>query len=241
MLWLGTGAAHPPRRALIHLAAMVGALALPLLYEGTSAEIVEDMAAEALILVAIGGAADRLPGGRPAPARRPRGGRRGRAPARAGGRAHRARQPARVRRGAHRGDASGPRASGRRSASALVDVDNLAAHQRPLRPPGGRPPPRRGRPHDGAGSVRGSDRCFRWGGDEFVGGDAGHRPRGGRGRCSSAMAETVDARPARPRTAAPIGLTWGVAELEPGGERGGPARRGGRRAAGAEDREAAVR
>jgi hypothetical protein len=54
VLWLGTGAAHPPRRAIVHLATMVAALALPLAYEGTDSEMVGDMAAEALILIALG-------------------------------------------------------------------------------------------------------------------------------------------------------------------------------------------
>ena len=54
VLWLGAGASHPPRRALLHLATMVAALALPLAYEGTSSAILRDMAAEALILVTIG-------------------------------------------------------------------------------------------------------------------------------------------------------------------------------------------
>jgi diguanylate cyclase (GGDEF)-like protein len=54
VLWLGTGAPHPPRRAMPHLAVMVAALALPLLYEDTSGVTVGDMAAEALILVVLG-------------------------------------------------------------------------------------------------------------------------------------------------------------------------------------------
>jgi diguanylate cyclase (GGDEF)-like protein len=54
VLWLAAGASHPPRRALAHLATMLAALCLPLAYEGTSNEIVRDMAAEALILVSIG-------------------------------------------------------------------------------------------------------------------------------------------------------------------------------------------
>jgi diguanylate cyclase (GGDEF)-like protein len=54
VLWLGAGAAHPPRRALTHLGATVAALALPVFYEGTSGAVLSDMAAEALILIAIG-------------------------------------------------------------------------------------------------------------------------------------------------------------------------------------------
>jgi diguanylate cyclase (GGDEF)-like protein len=54
VLWLGAGAAHPPRRALTHVAVVVGALALPLLYDEASGDALSDMAAEALIVVAIG-------------------------------------------------------------------------------------------------------------------------------------------------------------------------------------------
>ena len=53
VLWIGAGAAHPPRRALTHLAVMLVALALPLVYEGTNAALVGDMVAEALILIAL--------------------------------------------------------------------------------------------------------------------------------------------------------------------------------------------
>jgi diguanylate cyclase (GGDEF)-like protein len=54
VLWVGAGVIHPPRRALTHLAVALGALSLPLLYEGTSATIALDMAAEALLLLVVG-------------------------------------------------------------------------------------------------------------------------------------------------------------------------------------------
>ncbi len=53
VLWVGAGAAHPPRRALPHLAVMVAALALPLVYDGASSAEVSDLAGEALILIAL--------------------------------------------------------------------------------------------------------------------------------------------------------------------------------------------
>jgi diguanylate cyclase (GGDEF)-like protein len=54
VLWVGAGAVHPPRRAFTHLGAMLVALALPLAYEGASSNAVRDMIAEALILVVLG-------------------------------------------------------------------------------------------------------------------------------------------------------------------------------------------
>jgi diguanylate cyclase (GGDEF)-like protein len=54
VLWMAAGAVQPPRRAVVHLGVLLLALALPLVYEGTSGEIVGDMIAEALILIALG-------------------------------------------------------------------------------------------------------------------------------------------------------------------------------------------
>ena len=54
VLWLGAAAVHPPRRALTLIAVMLGFLALPLLYEGASGDLVRDMVAEASILMAVG-------------------------------------------------------------------------------------------------------------------------------------------------------------------------------------------
>ena len=54
VLWMAAGALHPPRRALAHLGVLLAALALPLIYQGTSGMVVGDMVAEALILIALG-------------------------------------------------------------------------------------------------------------------------------------------------------------------------------------------
>ncbi|HEY6776373.1 MAG TPA: GGDEF domain-containing protein [Thermoleophilaceae bacterium] len=54
VLWLGAVAPHPPRRAFALLAVMLGVLALPLAYQGTKSAIVGDMVAEALLLTAVG-------------------------------------------------------------------------------------------------------------------------------------------------------------------------------------------
>jgi diguanylate cyclase (GGDEF)-like protein len=54
VLWLGAGAVHPPRRAFAHLAALIAALAAPLAYEGYDSAVAADIAAEALLIFAIG-------------------------------------------------------------------------------------------------------------------------------------------------------------------------------------------
>jgi diguanylate cyclase (GGDEF)-like protein len=54
VLWLGAVAPHPPRRAFGVLAAMLGVLVLPLAYQGTTSAVVGDMVAEALLLLAVG-------------------------------------------------------------------------------------------------------------------------------------------------------------------------------------------
>jgi diguanylate cyclase (GGDEF)-like protein len=54
VLWLGAGAVHPPRRALVHLAVLLGAVALPLVHEGYDSALATRVVAEDLLLVAIG-------------------------------------------------------------------------------------------------------------------------------------------------------------------------------------------
>jgi diguanylate cyclase (GGDEF)-like protein len=54
VLWMAAGAPQPPRRAIVHLGVLLVALALPLAYEGTNGELIGDMIAEALILIALG-------------------------------------------------------------------------------------------------------------------------------------------------------------------------------------------
>jgi diguanylate cyclase (GGDEF)-like protein len=54
VLWMAAGAVQPPRRAVLHLGVLLLALGLPLVYEGASGEVVGDMIAESLILVALG-------------------------------------------------------------------------------------------------------------------------------------------------------------------------------------------
>jgi diguanylate cyclase (GGDEF)-like protein len=213
VLWLGTGVSHPPRRAIPHLAVMVAALALPLAYEDVNRETVDDMAAEALILVVCGALLTAY---------------------QAGVRRHRAGLEAGVeveRRLARVDELTGlgnrrafdeaitvesVRASRERVplSVGLVDVDNLSrinsdyghlAGDQSLR--------------DVARaierSVRAGDRCFRWGGDEFVvlmPGTGGEPADQVLARMAEAVAESCRAPDGRR-----ISLTWGVAELEPGG------------------------
>jgi diguanylate cyclase (GGDEF)-like protein len=213
VLWLGTGAAHPPRRAIPHLATMVAALALPLLYEGTDSETVGDMAAEALILVVLGVLLTVYQAGV----------RRQRAGLEAG--AEVARRLARVDEltgiGNRRAFDEAITVESVRAARegvplsvGLVDMDNLRrinddyGHLKGDRCLGDVA-------REMERSVRASDRCFRWGGDEFVvlmpGAD---RQMAGQvlERMATAVAETCETPDGRR-----IGLTWGAAELESGG------------------------
>lgn len=211
VLWLGTGAAHPPRRALTHLAVMIAALGLPLIYEGTSNETLDDMAAEALILLVIGVLLTAYQAGV----------RRQRAGLQAG--VEVARRLARVDEvtglGNRRAFDEALTVEIARAAReqvplsvGLVDVDNLRrVNDRYGHLEGDRCLGEVARAIER--SVRGSDRCFRWGGDEFVVVMSG-TDRETADRVLARLAEAVDqaCEPGRG-----IELTWGAAELEPGG------------------------
>ncbi len=213
VLWLGTGAPHPPRRALPHLAVMVAALALPLAYEDIDSETVDDMAAEALILVVLGALLTayqtRI--------------RSQRAGLEAGVEVER--RLARVDELTGLGNrrafdeaitVESVRTSRERVplSVGLVDVDNLRrindqyghlAGDQSLRDVA-RAMER---------SVRAGDRCFRWGGDEFVVVMPGTElDTAGQvlARLAEAVAEACKAPDGRR-----IGLTWGAARLESGG------------------------
>ena len=213
VLWLGTGAAHPPRRALTHLAVMVAALALPLIYEGTSGETIDDMAAEALILVVIGVLLTAYQAGV----------RRQRAGLQAG--AEVARRLARVDEvtglGNRRAFDEALTVELARAAReqvplsvGLVDVDNLKRiNDLHGHIEGDRCLAEVARAMER--SVRGSDRCFRWGGDEFVVVMSG-TDRATAEQVLGRMVETADLA-CEPGDGRSVELTWGAAELEPGG------------------------
>jgi diguanylate cyclase (GGDEF)-like protein len=211
VLWLGTGAAHPPRRALVHLGTMVAALALPLLYEGTSTDIVQDMAAEALILIVIG----ILLTAYTASVRRQRVG------LEAG--AEVARRLALVDDVTGLGnrrafDEAVTVEVGRAAREhvplsvGLVDVDNLKRiNDRYGNLEGDRCLSEVARAMERA--VRAADRCFRWGGDEFV----IVMPGTDRDTAEQALVRVAEAVGAAcERDGRGIELTWGAAELKPG-------------------------
>jgi diguanylate cyclase (GGDEF)-like protein len=212
VLWLGTGASHPPRRALAHLATMLAALALPLVYEGTSTGIVADMAAEALILLVIGVLLTFYQAGV----------RRQRVGLEAG--AEVARRLASVdaltglgNRRAFDETLTVEMARAAREqlplSVGLVDVDNLKRiNDRYGHLEGDRLLGEVGRTMER--SLRATDRCFRWGGDEFVvvmpeTDQAAGQP------VLARMAETVG-RTCEARDGRAVELTWGAAELAPG-------------------------
>jgi diguanylate cyclase (GGDEF)-like protein len=213
VLWLGTGAAHPPRRAITHLATMVAALALPLIYEGTSGEMVRDLAAEALMLIALGAVLTAYQAGV----------RRQRAGLQAGAAVERrlARVDELTGLGNRRAFDEAITVESARAAregvplsAGLVDVDNLRSI------------------NDEYGHVEGDavlrcvaraverslrpgDRPFRWGGDEFVvvmPDTELDTAREVLGRMAEAVAGSCHA-----PDGSPVGLTWGVAKLTSGG------------------------
>ena len=209
VLWLGAGAPHPPRRALAHLGATLVALALPLLYEGTGSDVASDMAAEALILVTIGV----LLTAYQANVRRQRVGLRSGAEV--------ARRLARVdeltglgNRRAFDESLTIEIARAAREPTplsiGLVDVDNLRrVNERFGHLEGDRALGEVAREMERA--VRGSDRCFRWGGDEFVvvmPATDREAADGVLGRMAERVAAACETRDGRG-----IALTFGAAEM----------------------------
>jgi diguanylate cyclase (GGDEF)-like protein len=212
VLWLAAGASHPPRRALLHLATMVGALALPLAYEGTGGEIPGDMAAEALILVTIGLLLTAYQAG----VRRQRVGLRSGAEV--------ARRLAGVdpltglgNRRAFDETLTVEIARSDREASplavGLIDLDNLKRiNDRYGHLEGDRCLGEVARTLERA--ARPTDRCFRWGGDEFVV-VMPTTDRADAGQVLRRIAETVS-QSCKTRDGHGLALTWGAAQREPG-------------------------
>src|SRR5918999_62196 len=182
VLWLGTGAAHPPRRALPHLAVLLVALALPLTYEDTSGDTVKDLAAEALILVVLGALLTAYQAGI----------RRQRAGLEAGAAVERRLARVDELTGLGNRRAINDQYGHVEGDSVLRDVSRAMER-----------------------ALRANDRCFRWGGDEFVVVMPGTELETA-GQVIERMAEEVG-EACRAPDGRPIGLTWGVARLDSGG------------------------
>jgi two-component system, sensor histidine kinase LadS len=166
VLWLGAGAVHPPRRAFVHLGVLIGFLSLPLLYQGTGHDVVTDWAAEVLLLLAIGSVlisylfyVRRQRAGLQAGAEVAR--RLARSDPLTGLGNRRALDDTLV------GEAARSARQGIPLAVALVDLDGLRRiNDRFGHIEGDRCLREAARAMEA--SVRSSDMCFRWGGDEFV-------------------------------------------------------------------------
>jgi diguanylate cyclase (GGDEF)-like protein len=212
VLWLGAGAVHPPRRAFTYLAVLIGCLSLPLLYQGTGSDVVTDWAAEVLLLLAIGSILISYLFYV----------RRQRAALRAGTEVARrlARSDPLTGLGNRRaldetltGETARSARQGVPLAVGLVDLDGLRRiNDRSGHLEGDRCLREAARAMEE--SVRGSDMCFRWGGDEFVVVLPGTDRAGAEGVLAR-MAETVG-RVCASGDDVGLTLTYGVAQLTPG-------------------------
>jgi diguanylate cyclase (GGDEF)-like protein len=212
VLWLGAVAPHPPRRAFALLVVMLAALALPLAYESTSNAAAGDMVAEALLLSAVGSMLIIYLH----VVRRQRVG------LRAG--AEVARRLASVDTLTGLGNRRAfdetlmvevPAAARERAplSIGLVDVDSLKSiNDRFGHLEGDRCLGAVARVMES--SIRSTDRCFRWGGDEFV----VVLPSSARAAAEDVMRRVVEN--VNRECAVPDGrgveLSWGSAELAPG-------------------------
>jgi diguanylate cyclase (GGDEF)-like protein len=209
VLWLGAGAVHPPRRAFVHLAVLIGFLSLPLVYEGTSRDVVTDWAAEVFLLLAIGSVlisylfyVRRQRAGLRAGAEVAR--RLARSDALTGLGNRRALDDTLVAEAARSARQRIPLAIG------LVDLDGLRRiNDRYGHLEGDRCLREAARAMEE--SVRGNDMCFRWGGDEFVVVLPGTN-RAGAEEVLARMAERVGRVCAKGQETG-LSLSYGVAEL----------------------------
>ena len=212
VLWLGAGAVHPPRRAFTHLAVLLGFLSLPLLYQGDDSGVLTDWAAEVMLLLAIGSVlisylfyVRRQRAGLQAGAEVAR--RLARSDALTGLGNRRALDDMLTGETARSARQNIPLAVG------LVDLDGLRRiNDRFGHLEGDRCLREAARAMEK--SVRGSDMCFRWGGDEFVVVLPGTDRPGAEGVLAR-MAESVG-RVCASNDDVGLTLTYGVAELAPG-------------------------
>jgi diguanylate cyclase (GGDEF)-like protein len=213
VLWLGAGGIHPPRRAFPHLAALLAVLWAPLAYGEAGGDATTMLGAESLMIVAIGAVLISYL----YYARMQRVG------LRAG--AEVARRLARIdaltglgNRRALDDALTGQTASSSRGGGslsvALVDLDGLKrVNDRLGHLEGDRCLQEAARAMER--SVRGSDICFRWGGDEFVVLMPGTE-RAGAEQVLARLAEDVG-RVCASEDEPGLTLTYGVAQLQPGG------------------------
>jgi diguanylate cyclase (GGDEF)-like protein len=212
VLWLGAAAVHPPRRAFAYLAVMLALVALPLVYQGTGSDVVGDMVAEELMLIALGAILISYL----QVVRRERVGLRSGAEvarrlavvdALTGLGNRRAFDEAITVQTARVARDGGPLSIG------LLDVDGLKRiNDRHGHLEGDRCLTAVARAIES--SVRSTDRCFRWGGDEFVVVLPGS-PRSSAEEVLRRTAANVQERCEGPDGNG-LKLTWATAELEPG-------------------------
>ena len=214
ILWLGVGAVHPPRRAFPYLALLIAVLWAPALYGETSSDDLRMFASQSLLLLAIGSVLISYL----FYVRRQRLG------LRAG--AEVARRLARVdeltglanRRALDETltiETARSAREGRPLSIGLVDLDGLKRiNDRLGHLEGDRCLRQAARAMEG--SARGSDSCFRWGGDEFVVVLPGTDLEGARGVLRR-MAERVG-RVCFDADERGLTLSFGVAELPAGGD-----------------------
>jgi diguanylate cyclase (GGDEF)-like protein len=210
---LGAGLVHPPRRAFPQLGFVVACLALPLVYEGSTADIEAKLAAEAVLLVAVAGViAPFLFNVRRQRFQLQRGAEVERRLARvdsvsglANRRAFDEALTVEIARAERHGDPM---------SVALVDLDGLKRiNDRFGHLTGDRMLAEVARALES--SMRSNDRCFRWGGDEFAVLLPGTDRSAGLYVLGRAAGHVT--RECRDENGEPLDISYGVAELDHGG------------------------
>lgn len=213
LLWLGAGAIHPPRRAFVHLAVLLLVLWSPVLWGDTMAGDAAELAAQSLLLLALGAVFisylfyarhQRLNLQTGAEVAR----RLARVDSLTGLRNRRALDETLTVEVARSGREGRPLAVG------LVDLDGLRRmNERYGHREGDRCLQEAARAMER--SLRSGDLCFRWGGDEFVVVLPGSDRAGAAMALERLRAEVLQVRPEGDERG--LTLSYGVAELPAGG------------------------